>query len=74
MNRENCIVNNVEWKIPNDNIARTVIWRKRSTPVISKHRYLVNKGYRFYKVRSQSVYVAYIPEVVKLLDWPADVA
>ena len=23
----------------------TVIWRKRNTPVISIHRYLVNKGY-----------------------------
>ena len=23
----------------------TVIWRKRSTPVISIHRYLVNRGY-----------------------------
>ena len=33
----------------------TVIWRKRNTPVISIHRYLVNKRYPLFKFVSPSV-------------------
>ena len=36
--REKCIVNNIGWKIPNDNNAGDSQWRKRNTPVISIHR------------------------------------
>ena len=52
----------------------TVIWRKRNTPVISIHRYLVNKGYTgIYcfvgstKFQDAAIYIrTFIVNVIKL--------